>query len=506
MLVLLINPLASRTPAECLGLEMLVAIAKRDGFQVSIIDFNLEQISIDEFQTRLIALNPFIIGITMTELSIDITHQLLSSIRKKLADVHITVGGYYPSYNYAEILQRHCEIDCVVRGEGEATFSELLSYVANSKDWKRIAGIAYREKKEIKVTATRRLIDDLDQLPFADREYYFTNKNKLLRDIPHIYSSRGCFGHCSFCSIHPFYGMSMGNIGWRSRSAENVIEEIEQLKDKYGYNEFVFFDDNFVGTLNYGKIRAERFAKNLIDNNINITYSISTRPDNVDIELFKLLKLSGLKHVFIGIESFIPRILKLYAKGISVEANIRAIEILKSLNISTEIGFIMFNPYITYDELRANYEMLKKIRKGLMITTLNLELEIYKGQPLEKKLRKENRLCEFKDCFYSYQMQDDYVQLVYNIVKEKEVWFMNTYNKIKDLKRYSKINDTSKTEAINQLYISIQDFDFEYFEYVLYNVSDPYLRDNMIDYRKRMQTRLSEIDNRANKLLYKGDT
>lgn len=505
MLVLLINPLASRTPAECLGLEMLATIAKRDGFQVEIIDFNLEQISMNEFQIKLMALNPFIIGITLTELSIDITHELLSTIRKRLADVHITVGGYYPSYNSAEVLQRHCEIDSIVRGEGEATFSELLSCVSNSKDWKEIDGIAYNNGAEIKVNDPRKLIGDLDQLPFADRQYYYTNKDKLIRDIPHIYSSRGCFGNCSFCSIHPFYGMSNEHIQWRSRSPENVIEEIEHLNNKYGYNELVFFDDNFIGTLDYGKLRAERFAKILIDKNINITYSISTRPDNIDIELFRLLKLSGLKHVFIGVESFIPRILSLYAKGISVETNISAIEILQSLNISTEIGFIMFNPYITYDELKLNYEMLKKVRKGLMITTLNLELEIYKGQPLEKKLRKENRLREFKDCFFSYQMQDDYVQRVYDIVKEKEVWFMNTYNKIKDLKRYSKINDTLKIKAINQLYEDIQNFDFEYFEFALYNVLDSDFKNNMIDYRKRMQIRLSEIDRDANKLLCKGD-
>src|SRR5690554_4733078 len=259
MNVLLINPLASRVPAECLSLEMLAAIAKRDGFHVKIIDFNLEQISMAEFQKILVALNPFIIGITLTELSIDITHELLSSIREKLVDIHITVGGYYPSYNYAEILQRYCEIDSVVRGEGEITFSELLFHVSNSKDWKEIAGIAYRQKNEIKVTAPRKLINDLDQLPFADREYYYTNKNKLIRDIPHIYSSRGCFGHCSFCSIHPFYGMSNENKKWRSRSPKKVIEEIDRLNNNYGYNEFVFFDDNFIGNPDYGKLRAESF-------------------------------------------------------------------------------------------------------------------------------------------------------------------------------------------------------------------------------------------------------
>lgn len=469
-LIVLINPKLSRKPAEFLGLGCLAAVCREKGYEVEIIDASCQCLSIDKVVERTKELNPFLIGITITEFSMNDADHLLLKIMKALPGAHISVGGYFPSFNIHYMLEKYEMIDSVQYGEGERTFPELADAISLRYEWRNIRGIAYvNENKEIVINPAQALIENLDSLPFPSRDTMKYIK-KTDRNIPHMYTSRGCQGRCSFCSIHPFYALSEGDFTWRARSANKVVDEMEMLKKEYDCNEIVFFDDNFMGVGEVGRQRAIRITKEICRRKLDIQFSFATRLDNVDYETFSLLKNAGLKHVFIGVESAVQRILNIYGKGIKVNQINVALNILKKVGISIEIGFIMFNPFIEFEEIVENLKFLQKIRKDIMITTLNLELEVYKGQKIESILRTKGLLGEYKDYFYRYSFVDPKVEKVYQIIKEKEVWFLDCYNRIKDLKRYTIVRDKGIKEEINKLYDKAQDYDFNYFENVCNHV------------------------------------
>lgn len=67
-----------------------------------------------------------------------------------------------------------------------------------------------------------------------------------------------------------------------------------------------------------------------------------------------------------------------------MERNRRAIETLQKVGIRANIGFIMFDPFCTFDELRQNLSFLREV--GLFscledVVRLVSHLVIFKGAP-----------------------------------------------------------------------------------------------------------------------------
>ena len=86
------------------------------------------------------------------------------------------------------------------------------------------------------------MINDLDSIPFPSRDTI----NSVLerKSSVNILSSRGCMGHCKFCSVIAFQKLSSGEI-WRQRSIKNFVDELELL-NKQGVDFFKVIDDSFI--------------------------------------------------------------------------------------------------------------------------------------------------------------------------------------------------------------------------------------------------------------------
>jgi radical SAM superfamily enzyme YgiQ (UPF0313 family) len=111
----------------------------------------------------------------------------------------------------------------------------------------------------------------------------------------------------------------------------------------------------------------------------------------VDAGLFRQLADGGLRHVFIGIESGVQRVLDTFGKRTTVEQNRRAIEVVRSLGLSLATGFIMFDPFTTTAELRENAQFLQDTRTGSYKAVAN-RVRVYSGTPLHSALVRAGRL------------------------------------------------------------------------------------------------------------------
>ena len=215
---------------ECLGIGYLAAYLRAHGYPVEIMDAHVDGLSVDETIAEIKDKDFDVLGVSIgSSLVFPQAVQIIRKIKAWLGNVHITVGGHYPTFFYKQVLKKYPEIDTVVRFEGEETLLELVEKKDYSLEWKSIKGIAFRQDAQIIATPPRPLIADLDSLPFPARD---TLPRLMERGgLPLIASSRGCPGRCSFCDVHSFYSTPKGKM-WRARSPENVLQEIEILKKK----------------------------------------------------------------------------------------------------------------------------------------------------------------------------------------------------------------------------------------------------------------------------------
>jgi radical SAM superfamily enzyme YgiQ (UPF0313 family) len=378
---------------EPLNLEYLAAVLRRDGFAVRLLDAEFSELDVPGILREIEADRPELIGISlMSSGALAGTLELVEGIRQGAArQSHITVGGQFPTFNTEYMLRMAPGVDSAVLFEAETAIGPLADRVLRrGGDWRDAPGIAFRPDggPAIHRTAKAPPLVDLDRLPFPSRD--LLPRALQLGLNPSVLSSRGCSGHCSFCTIHGFLRESSGK-AWRGRSPANVVAEIRQLAECFEVGEIGFLDDDFIGTHGEGKARAAAIADRLIRENLQVLFNLECRPDMVERELFAKLRDSGLRSVFVGVESVTPATLKLFDKPSLREASFRALDTLAELGIEADVGFILYHPYSTMDEVREGFEFLKRYGQCDIHTALN-RLFVAAGAPLRERLMREGRL------------------------------------------------------------------------------------------------------------------
>lgn len=327
-------------------------------------------------------------------------------------DCHISVEGKGASIYYNHILMQCPQVHSVILGEGENTVVELTQRLAGSLPWKDVKGIAYRKHKDVCRSEPRPPIEDLDALPFAARDYLTSNR-KGYPVVP-LYTTRSCRGMCTFCGGRIFRDLTFYP-GYRARSAQHVVDEIEMLVKQYRAHVFYFVDDNFLDR-EEGKQRAKQIAGMILDRRLRIRFYIECRVDDVEEKLFSLLKRAGLRKAFVGIESGSQSVLDRYRKGTTVEMNRKAVQTLRALGINCDPGLILFDPHTTFEEVKENLRFIAETglhRLGDHLAVFR-SLRIYLGTEDEKRfLNKFGGYLPDGDGFYrQYAIADPKAHLV----------------------------------------------------------------------------------------------
>ncbi len=186
-------------------------------------------------------------------------------------------------------------IDIVCRGEFDYSTKELCE----GREWGKVDGISFLKDGKITHTPDRPMIEDLDALPFVAPIY---KRDLPISEyiIPHfknpyvsIYSSRGCPSKCIYC-LWPqtFSGQRM-----RTRSPQNVYEEVKWIVDNIPEMRELSFDDDTFTAIPQHAIEIARLLKPL-----GISWTINARA-NCKYETLKELPEAGLRHVVVGYES-----------------------------------------------------------------------------------------------------------------------------------------------------------------------------------------------------------
>ncbi|HDH52953.1 MAG TPA: B12-binding domain-containing radical SAM protein [Nitrospirae bacterium] len=328
------------------GLCNISAYARDEGYPVELIDLRCLK-NWKHFEKTIIEKKPDVVGVTMMSVDYNPAMKAVKTIKKVSPQTITVAGGPHPSIALEEISQES-NIDHIITGEGEISFTALL------KDL---------EKGETPPRVIKGVVpEDLDKLPFADRELFNDLEYPLPvegfdRPFVTIIAGRGCKFNCNYCQ--PAERLIFGK-KVRRRSPSNVIQELVEMRGKYNFNSMMIHDDCITEDRDW----VIEFCRLYKENGLNQQFACQSRADIIcrNEDMIALMSEAGLKLMFIGFESGNQRVLNFLRKGTKVEHNYKAAEICRKYGVKIWANYMMGIPTETNAELMDTVKMIKTIK------------------------------------------------------------------------------------------------------------------------------------------------
>jgi hopanoid biosynthesis associated radical SAM protein HpnJ len=245
-------------------------------------------------------------------------------------------------------------IDFVCREEFDFTCKEL----AEGRPFEQILGLSYRAPDgKIRHNDPRPILENMDELNFVAPVYKRDLKveNYFIGYLKHpyvsIYTGRGCKSRCTFC----LWPQTVGGHRYRTRSVENVLEEVKWIRDNLPQVKEVMFDDDTFTDLGP---RVEEIARGL--GKLGVTWSCNAKA-NVPYSTLKVMKENGLRLLLVGFESGDDQILINIKKGLLTKTARRFSEDCRKLGIKVHGTFILGLPGETRETIERTIEYAKEI-------------------------------------------------------------------------------------------------------------------------------------------------
>lgn len=270
------------------------------------------------------------------------------------AGAEVVVGGYHATLLYEEIAREDHElVDYIIRGEGEATFHELLEALDDKRDLGSVRGLSYKTNEGFEHNPPRGLLD-LSEIELPDRDARLLKKgfHGLGRRVDVVETTRGCVQGCKFCSINHMYGKS-----FRKYSVDRVIRDIQDAVD-HGANTIFFVDDNI--TLDVP--RLERLCEAIIDAGLDhVHYATQASASGIARADVELMRRAGFVAAFLGIESPRSDRLEWFNKGKMSNDSEVAVRKMKEAGMVVSGGLIQGSPDDDREDLWRSYEFAKEL-------------------------------------------------------------------------------------------------------------------------------------------------
>lgn len=341
-----------------LGLGYIASYLRSHGYSVKIIDCTFS--TWEEAIKAAKACKPKVVGIQSMLSMVDIAKRFARELRDT-SEV-LVAGGHMPSAYPNMFLD---EFDLVVQGEAEETMLDIMRSAEGEVEIDKVKGV-YVSKNALKklpaspearskdflFTGRRPLIKDLDSLPFPARDLFENEKYKEYYrrnygfTMTSMLASRGCPFSCDFC-WRPDYGRV-----YRVRSPKNIVDEMEEVVYKYGYERIWFADELFVAN----KKHIIELCNEIRKRGLDVKWECLSRADMIDEDIARAMKKAGCYKIIFGLESGDNRVLELMNKRLTVEQSKKAVETVVKAGIKAGAFFILGYPGET------NETMLNTIR------------------------------------------------------------------------------------------------------------------------------------------------
>jgi len=358
-----LNELA--TVAQPLGLAMLAAFVRDQGFSVAIIDAEANFWTPEETIAEIKLYQPILIGLSAFTTKMTAAGKVLKLVKAEMPEVKTVIGGHHASAIPIQTLNDET-VDFVIKGEGYFPIAALLQKLKDKITEPKIAGVWFKAGDKIVKGGQAAGITKLDDLPKPAYDLLPMSKYRAHHwqawdyDLDQsgfalVYTSLGCPFRCEYCSVNVVYADSK----IRYRSPESVTDEIELLVNTYGIKHIEIIDDTF--TLNYKRVTrlCDEMIKRRLGDKINAW--CFSRTDRTDPALMKKLKRAGINWVFMGFESGNDEILQGVNKRQTIDQIKTAADNVHAAGIHIGGNYVFGLHNDTHETMRQTLDLAKEL-------------------------------------------------------------------------------------------------------------------------------------------------
>jgi radical SAM superfamily enzyme YgiQ (UPF0313 family) len=346
-----------------LGMQYLMAALQREGYPFTYRDQIIQDFTLEDIIREVNQEGHAVVGIHCNVVYYQKVCRYVAALKERTR-ARVIVGGPGSTLS-SEFIKAGA--DCVVHGEAEFRLSAIIEALVGDGELEAIHGIAYRGATgEMRETPPAVQIGDLDTLPFPYRSpelvpLYGEEINPVShRPNVSIMASRGCPFRCSFCSSHEVWEAKV-----RTRSPENVLDEIAGVLERWPNAYFTFVDDIFGQSATW----VEQFCRQVIERRLRFKWFAILHPlcfPKRRAELFPLMKAAGCNCISFGAQSNSPEILKNIRRYAHEPHELaQAIALCKANDIVVVITYIFGLPGDTVDTLEENIRFALEHRPHL---------------------------------------------------------------------------------------------------------------------------------------------
>ncbi len=397
---------------------------------------------------------PDIVGLSVELGTLDAVELFLERIDqfRETSNPIIAIGNQVPTYFPERFLNDDRLSDAVVcLHEGELVMRGLVRVSRGEQEISELNNVVYRKKGETKITRAPLVNAKMSELPHPPS--MDTCRSGITNMLQ---TSRGCIFGCTYCTRWSSWNASrkvdaFGEVTepststkWRPFELSRVVRNIEHFVAA-GIHEFEFCDDEFFGGVSQRAIQRVELFCDAIERisqkyNVELTYRLFTTPliisrsrtdaraqlqNETIFNLLNRLKGNGLVRVYIGLESGDKNQKNRYARRESLADTSMALETLRSLDLDIDVGFIMFDPYLTISELLNNINFFESSELVRHNTWPFRPLVVNEGTVMKQNLERDGLLTGDSDpefLSYDYRFNNPDIQIigdeVENIAKE----------------------------------------------------------------------------------------
>lgn len=344
---------------ESLGIEYLSSALKKNSHDVTLLyepllfrsfRFNipfLDKNSSANLASKAINRSPDLICFSVESDYYGWALEVASQI-KNIKNTPILFGGIHPSSVPNVVIEEEC-VDYLCIGEGEEAIVELASRLESNAETNNILNIWSKISGNIFRNPIKDLRQNLDELPFPDKDLFYDVFPYFVNDAYSIVASRGCYNNCTYC-YNSMLRNSYKNNGkyLRNRSVENVISELKHAKDKYNIKRVAFCDDVFATDIDWLEKFIDQYKKL-----ISLPFYCQAHPSFINKKKIELLVSGGCSVVNFGIQTLNEDLRNKYLHRYgSNKEIIEALKLFRETNIFLFCNYIFGLPHQDLSELK----------------------------------------------------------------------------------------------------------------------------------------------------------
>lgn len=411
--VLFITPnLKSSVFDEPTGTLLLTAILKKEGISVQIIPMGRFG-NVNEDFSRFLSNAEQLIKASGAKIvsfytrcdTYHISLSLAARIKQFALDKYVVFGGQQSDLCAEDTLQAFPCVDFICRGEGETTVVPFFRSLLNGTPDLTVPGLAFMKDGKVTVNQRPALLEDFDSVPMIDYKMLIDMGYSIENKAVAVDVGRGCPFNCIYCSTKKFW-----NRYYRVKNPKLIVNEMLHLYNEFGVSTFSFEHDMF--TMNKEKVRE--VCSLISDLPFQATWGCSARLDCIDEKLIDVMYESGLRSIYIGLETGSPRMQKAINKHLDLSRVLPMIRYISSKGIYTVVSFIYGFPEETEDDLSMTMDLWLELSKLKNVSLQGHLLAFFPGTDLEQKYRDQLTLASV----YSNQTGDFAVSDCYEMIKE----------------------------------------------------------------------------------------